>query len=96
LEGYFTEGGYQMGVSDQTRLFSAVDKETNDTKEILAKVWTALKEKGYQPLDQIVGYLVSGDPSYITAHGDARRLIQSIERNDLLEEIVADYFKSLA
>ena len=85
-----------MGVSDQTRLFSAVDKETNDTKEILAKVWTALKEKGYHPLDQIVGYLVSGDPSYITAHGDARRLIQSIERNDLLEEIVADYFKSLA
>lgn len=85
-----------MGVSDQTRLVSAVDKETNDTKEILAKVWTALKEKGYQPLDQIVGYLVSGDPSYITAHGDARRLIQSIERNDLLEEIVADYFKSLA
>ena len=85
-----------MGVSDQTRLFSAVDKETNDTKEILEKVWTAFKEKGYQPLDQIVGYLVSGDPSYITAHGDARRLIQSIERNDLLEEIVADYFKSLA
>ena len=85
-----------MGVSDQTRLFSAVDKETNDTKEILAKVWDALEDKGYQPLDQIVGYLVSGDPSYITAHGDARRLIQSIERNDLLEEIVADYFKSLA
>ncbi|NLL42913.1 MAG: IreB family regulatory phosphoprotein [Firmicutes bacterium] len=85
-----------MGVSDQTRLFSAVDKETNDTKEILAKVWAALEDKGYQPLDQIVGYLVSGDPSYITAHGDARRLIQSIERNDLLEEIVADYFKSLA
>ena len=78
-----------MGVSDQTRLFSAIDKD-------LSRVWAALKEKGYQPLDQIVGYLVSGDPSYITAHGDARRLIQSIERNDLLEEIVADYFKGLA
>ncbi|NMB21715.1 MAG: IreB family regulatory phosphoprotein [Firmicutes bacterium] len=85
-----------MGVSDRTRLFSAIDKEANDTREILAKVWAALTEKGYQPLDQIVGYLVSGDPSYITAHGDARRLIQSIERNDLLEEIVADYFKGLA
>ncbi len=85
-----------MGVSDQTRLFSAIDKETNITKDILAKVWVALEEKGYQPLDQIVGYLVSGDPSYITAHGDARRLIQSLERNDLLEEIVADYFKGLA
>ncbi|HBN97002.1 MAG TPA: IreB family regulatory phosphoprotein [Firmicutes bacterium] len=85
-----------MGVSDQTRLFSAIDKDSVDTKEILSRVWAALKEKGYQPLDQIVGYLVSGDPSYITAHGDARRLIQSIERNDLLEEIVADYFKGLA
>ena len=85
-----------MGVSDQTRLFSTIDKDAVDTKEILSRVWAALKEKGYQPLDQIVGYLVSGDPSYITAHGDARRLIQSIERNDLLEEIVADYFKDLA
>lgn len=84
-----------MGVSDQTRLFSAFDKDGNNIKSVLLKVWTALEEKGYQPLDQIVGYLVSGDPSYITAHGDARRLIQAIERNDLLEEIVADYFKSL-
>lgn len=84
-----------MGVSDQTRLFSAVDKETVETREILLRVWNALEEKGYQPLDQIVGYLVSGDPSYITAHGDARRLIQSLERNDVLEEIVADYFKGM-
>lgn len=85
-----------MGVSDQTRLFSALDKDVNNKRDILFRVWTALEEKGYQPLDQIVGYLVSGDPSYITAHGDARRLIQSLERNDLLEEIVADYFKSRA
>lgn len=83
-----------MGVTDETRLFSAIDKDNNDTRAILSKVWSALQEKGYQPLDQIVGYLVSGDPSYITAHGDARRLIQAMERNDLLEEIVADYFKS--
>lgn len=82
-----------MGSSDQTRLFSAVEKETMDIKTILLKIWTALEEKGYQPLDQIVGYLVSGDPSYITAHGDARLLIQSMERNDLLEEMVAAYFK---
>lgn len=82
-----------MGVSDRTRLFSALDKDKIHTKETLLKVWTALESKGYNPLDQIVGYLVSGDPSYITAHGDARLLIQSIERNDLLEEIVACYFK---
>ncbi len=84
-----------MGVTDETRLFSAIDKDSNDTRVILFKVWQALQEKGYQPLDQIVGYLVSGDPSYITAHGDARRMIQAIERNDLLEEIVADYFNNL-
>lgn len=82
-------------ISDQTRLFSAFDKEQLDTAKTLQKVWTALEEKGYNPLDQIVGYLVSGDPSYITGHGDARRLIQSIERNDLLEEIVASYFRDL-
>lgn len=81
--------------SDQTRLFSALDKEAINTRDILFKVWTALQEKGYEPLDQLVGYLVSGDPSYITAHGDARRLIQTLERNDLLEEIVADYFKEV-
>lgn len=84
-----------MGESDRTRLFSAIDKEVVPTRDILLKVWSALSEKGYQPLDQIVGYLVSGDPSYITAHGDARRLIQTLERNDLLEEIVADYFNEL-
>ncbi len=84
-----------MGSSDETRLFSALEKETIDRKAILLKIWTALEEKGYRPLDQIVGYLVSGDPSYITAHGDARLLIQSMERNDLLEEIVAAYFKGL-
>ena len=83
-----------MGASDQTRLYAAIDKETVDTREILKKVWAALEEKGYEPLDQIVGYLVSGDPSYITDHGDARRLIQNLERTDLLEEIVADYFKN--
>ena len=81
--------------SDQTRLLSALDKEAINTRDILFKVWTALQEKGYEPLDQLVGYLVSGDPSYITAHGDARRLIQTLERNDLLEEIVADYFKEV-
>ena len=62
-----------MDASDQTRLFEAIDKESVDKREILTRVWTALEEKGYEPLDQIVGYLVSGDPSYITAHGDARR-----------------------
>ncbi len=82
-----------MGSPDETRLFSTVEAETVDIKATMLKIWKALEEKGYQPLDQIVGYLVSGDPSYITAHGDARTLIQTIERNDLLEAMIAAYFK---
>ncbi len=84
-----------MSTSDQTRLFSALDKDSINTRETLQKVWKALEDKGYQPLDQIVGYLVSGDPSYITAYNDARSSIQDIERNDLLEQIVAYYFNDL-
>jgi len=76
-------------------MFSAVDADGVDIPAILKQVCSALAEKGYNPLDQIVGYLLSGDPSYITSHNDARLLIQKIERNDLLEEIVGSYLKNL-
>lgn len=81
---------------DKTRMFSAVDGQALDITETLKKVCQALEEKGYRPLDQIVGYLVSGDPSYITSHNDARVLMRQIERNDLLEEIVGYYLKNLS
>ncbi|NLJ81366.1 MAG: IreB family regulatory phosphoprotein [Firmicutes bacterium] len=74
-------------------MFSRMDNKALDVKETLFLVQAALAEKGYDPLEQIVGYLVSGDPSYITAHGDARQLIRKIDRDDLLEEIVASYIK---
>ncbi len=84
-----------MDFSDKTRMFSAIDTERVNIADVLKQVCTALEEKGYRPLDQIVGYMISGDPSYITSHMDARLLMQKIERNDLLEEIVGYYLKNL-
>lgn len=84
-----------MDVSEHTRMFSPVDKDKLNIAQTLHTVCRALEEKGYNPLDQIVGYLVSGDPSYITSHLEARQMMQRIERNDLLEEIVGYYLKNL-
>lgn len=82
-------------MSGHTRMFSPVDNDKLNIAETLHTVCRALEEKGYNPLDQIVGYLVSGDPSYITSHLEARQMIQRIERNDLLEEIVSFYLSKL-
>ncbi|MCL2420484.1 MAG: IreB family regulatory phosphoprotein [Defluviitaleaceae bacterium] len=65
----------------------------SEVKEILANVFNALNDKGYNPLNQIVGYILSGDPTYITSHKDARSLITKLERDELLEEIVWYYLK---
>ena len=63
-------------------------------KEVLLDVYEALKEKGYNPINQIVGYLLSGDPAYIPRHNNARSLIRKIERDELLEEVVKYYLDS--
>lgn len=69
-----------------------VDKDnTNQAREILLTVYDALKEKGYNPISQIVGYILSGDPTYITNHMNARSVIRKIERDELLEELVKAY-----
>ena len=62
--------------------------------EILAKVYAALTEKGYNPISQIVGYIMSGDPTYITSHQSARSLITKLERDEILEELVEVYIES--
>ncbi len=62
--------------------------------EILAKVYAALTEKGYNPISQIVGYIMSGDPTYITSHQSARSLITKLERDEILEELVQVYIES--
>ena len=69
-----------------------MEKDKNlRTREILKEVYEALQEKGYHPINQIVGYILSGDPTYITSHKDARNLIRQIERDELLEQMVKNY-----
>ena len=76
---------------DKTMNFK-VERENNiKTKEILKEVYEALVEKGYNPINQIVGYILSWDPTYITSHNDARNKIRSIERDELLEKLVQEY-----
>lgn len=76
---------------DETMNFK-IEKDKNlKTKEILKEVYEALQEKGYHPINQIVGYILSGDPTYITSHNDARNLIRQIERDELLEQMVKNY-----
>ena len=78
----------------ETMMFN-IDKEYNKTpKEILLTVYEALREKGYDPVNQIVGYLISGDPTYITSHKNARALIRRLERDELLEELILHYVNS--
>jgi uncharacterized protein (UPF0297 family) len=73
-----------------------VEKEKhNKVRETLAFVYNALKEKGYNPINQIVGYIISGDPTYITSHKNARSLISKVERDEILEELVKEYLKTL-
>ena len=79
----------------QTQKIGAFEKSANsELNDILKKVYIALKEKGYNPVNQIVGYILSGDPTYITASSNARNLISKVERDELLEEIVDYYLKN--
>ena len=76
---------------DKTMRFK-VEKDKNiNSREILKSVYKSLEEKGYNPINQIVGYILSGDPTYITSYNDARNLIRQIERDELLENMVKDY-----
>ena len=77
---------------DETMMFRA-QGENIPAREILKKIYAALQEKGYDPINQLVGYLMSGDPVYITNHNQARVLIRKLERHDLLEELVRSYLE---
>ena len=78
-------------VTDETVSFN-VEKEKNaKTREILKEVYNSLAEKGYNSINQIVGYILFGDPTYITSHNNARNLIRQVERDELLEEMVKTY-----
>ena len=76
---------------DGTRKFSLVDENNKEMKRTLTAVYDALKEKGYNPINQIVGYILSEDPTYITTHNNARSLIRKIDRDELLQMLVKSY-----
>jgi len=74
-----------------TQYFKVPKEPELSAKEIIALVYDALVEKGYNPVNQIVGYIMSGDPTYITNHKGARSLIMKVERDEILEELLRDY-----
>jgi uncharacterized protein (UPF0297 family) len=84
--------GRKSGSLEETKHFLAADiNERPSVREVLAKVASALTTKGYRPVDQLVGFLVTGDPAYITSHEDARLWIKKLERDEILEEILQEY-----
>ena len=76
-----------------TMKFDFNKDKSNQAREIMFSVYEALQQKGYNPISQIVGYIMSGDPTYITSHNNARSLIRKLERDELLEELVRSYLK---
>ena len=78
---------------DKTMSFKFEREESVKAKEVLKEVHSALAEKGYNPINQIVGYILSGDPTYITSHKDARNLIRVIERDELLEKMIRSFIE---
>ncbi len=81
--------------SDKTMKFNVEKEKRKKIKEIIASVYSALEEKGYNSINQIVGYIISGDPTYITSHNNARSKISKVERDEILEEIVKEYLRNL-
>ena len=80
-------------ISQETMMFKVNNDDTNAAEVILGTVYQSLKEKGYNPINQLVGYLLSGDPTYITSHNNARGLIRKLERDEIIEELVRAYLK---
>ena len=79
---------------DGTQVFNLDNQVIDQNKVILRKVYEALEEKGYNSINQIVGYILSEDPTYITTHKNARSLIRRLDRDELLQDLVKDYLKN--
>ena len=77
-----------------TQYFRTKPDQELQVKEMLDLVYTAMDEKGYNPVNQIVGYIMSGDPTYITSHNNARSLIMKVERDEILEELMRNYVET--
>ncbi len=79
---------------NNTQFFKVEKEPEMQVKDVLAIVYEALTEKGYNPVNQIVGYIMSGDPTYITSHNNARSLIMKVERDEIVEEVLQEYIKT--
>ena len=82
-----------MKVLSSTQFFQVESGPQIQAKDILEIVYKALSQKGYNPVNQIVGYIMSGDPTYITSHNSARSLIMKMERDELVEEMLKTYIE---
>ncbi|HJA91063.1 MAG TPA: IreB family regulatory phosphoprotein [Candidatus Jeotgalibaca merdavium] len=80
-----------MNSKDETMLFNFDDYQKENVRDTLTTVYAALEEKGYNPVNQIVGFLLSGDPAYIPRHNDARNMIRRFERDEIMEELLKSY-----
>lgn len=80
-------------VNDNTIQFDPLNNKKDLTKEILSEVYDSLMKKGYNPVNQLVGYFISGDPTYITNYNGARALIRKLERDEILEEVLKHYLE---
>ena len=83
------------GTNSNTRAFQSVQDGTSRIEELMAQVYAALQYKGYNPVSQIVGYIMSGDPTYITSYADARYLISQVERAEILEVLLKHYISEV-
>ena len=82
-------------MNDKTMTFSLGDQTEQEIRRILTEVYDALKEKGYNPINQIVAYIMSGDPTFITGYNNARNLMSKLEPDEILEILVKEYIKTL-
>lgn len=82
-----------MAKIHRTQYFEAAQDKEMAVSDVLEEVYLALTEKGYNPLNQLVGYLMSGDPTYITSYGNARSLIMKVERDEIIEELMRFYIR---
>ena len=80
-------------MTDKTIQFSITDDHEKEMRDILVAVYNSLVEKGYNPTSQLVGYILSGDPTYITTHNNARSLIRKIDRDELLQVLLKSYLR---
>jgi uncharacterized protein (UPF0297 family) len=91
----FETGADKMSKLGNTQFFNVQTEQEIKVGDILKTVYEAMTEKGYNPVNQIVGYIMSGDPTYVTSHKNARNLITKIERDELVEELLRGYIETL-